>query len=323
MTAIIPFDGSAKLPAYLANKSKLLTEINRDVVGSGPTFSVLSIKGKVFTLVKGDEKKVLTREIDGEEEPVASVQLTVVRANTKSRVFYAKAYTEGDSDGAKPTCFSHDGETPDPQSAEKQSKKCAICPHAAWGSKAGTNGTGTACAVNTRLAVIDPNNMGEPFLLRVPAASRKGYAEAVKAADVRGIPYNALVLRTSFDKEAPSPKLVFKIAGLLDDATFEKVQGLYEDDLVKGMVGIHDPQAALPAPEVDTDELDAAIAAKAAVQSAKATPAKAAPVVTADEVEEVVEKPKATKPKAEKKAAPAEVDDLLADMDALLSNKDD
>jgi hypothetical protein len=316
MSAIIPFDGSAKLPAYLSKPNPLLAEINRDVVGAGPAFTVLSIKGKVFTLVRGSEKKVLTREIDGEEEAVQSLQVTVVRANTKSRVFYAKAYTEGESDGSKPTCFSHDGVAPDPSASDKQCKTCQGCPQNVWGVK---DGKGTACSVNTRLAMVDPNNMGEPFLLRVPAASRAGYAEVCKAAAARNIPYNAMVLRMSFDKEAPAPKLVFKIAGLLDDATYEKVSALYEDDLTKGIVGVHEAAPALAAPEVDTSELDAAIAAKAAVKSAKATTPKA-PEVSAADLDDVVEKPKkAEKPKAEPKAPAG----LMSELDALLGNKDD
>lgn len=318
MTAIIPFDGSAKLPAYLSKPNPLLAEINRDVVGSGPAFTILSIKGKVFTLVRGSEKKVLTREIDGEEESVQSLQVTVARANTKSRVFYAKAYTEGESDGAKPTCFSHDGVHPDPSASEKQCKTCQGCPQNVWGVK---DGKGTACSVNTRLAMVDPNNFGEPFLLRVPAASRAGYAEVCKAAAARNIPYNAMVLRMSFDKEAPAPKLVFKITGLLDDATYEKVSALYDDELTKSIVGVNEPAAALPAPEVDTSDLDAAIAAKEAVKAAKAAPAKVA--VTADEIEEVVAKPAKAAAKAKAEPAPSSGLAVLSDLDALLGSTDD
>lgn len=349
---IIPFDTTSRnLPAYLANRAERSTKLNKDVVGSGPSFPVLSIKGKVFTLVKGTEKKVLTRD-DDPDEVLQSINLTVVRANTKSRVFYAKAYTEGESDGAKPTCFSNDGVGPDAAASEPQAKKCAVCPQNVWGVK---DGKGTACTVNTRLAVIDPITQSEPFLLRVPPASRKGFADAVRVAETRGLDYNMLVMKVGFDKEAPSPKLTFKPVGLLDDAGFSKVDALYEDDIVKEIVGLHDATQAAPEADSDSDlsELDAAIAAKKAVTKAAApAPAPApvkTPVVTDDDLadlDEVVAKPAAKaapkkdapvadiedveeKPVAKaapKKAAPAPADDgdsLLGDLDALLSATDD
>lgn len=159
MSNIIPFEAGAKLPAYLANKTAL-SAINRDVVSAGATFPVLSIKGKVFTLVKDGEKKVLTRP-DEPDEVLQNISLSVIRANTKSRVFYAKAYTEGESDGAKPSCFSNDGVAPSADASEPQSKKCQICPRAVWGGKEG--GKGTECSTNTRLAVADPQHIEEPI----------------------------------------------------------------------------------------------------------------------------------------------------------------
>ena len=333
---IIPFDGASKLPAYLANRAERTTKLNKDIVGSGPSFPVLSIKGKVFTLVKGTEKKVLTRD-DDPDEVLQSINLTVVRANTKSRVFYAKAYTEGESDGAKPTCFSTDGVEPDAASAEKQSKKCAVCPQNVWGVR---DGKGTACTQNTRLAVIDPVNQSEPFLLRVPPASRKGFADAVRQAETRGLDYNMLVMKVGFDKEAPSPKLTFRPVGLLDDASFAKVEALYEDDIVKEIVGVHEAAKAEETADSDLSDLDAAIAAKKAVAKA-AAPAPAAKAADLDDIDEVIAKPAAKKvapkvvedaedavevaaPKA-KKAAPKDEGDssLLGDLDALLSSTDD
>lgn len=332
---IIPFDSSSsKLPAYLANRSDRGTKLNKDVVGSGPSFPVLSIKGKVFTLVKGTERKVLTRD-DDPDEVLQSINLTVVRANTKSRVFYAKAYTEGESDGAKPTCFSNDGVEPDAASTEKQAKKCAVCPQNVWGVR---DGKGTACTQNTRLAVIDPVNQSEPFLLRVPPASRKGFADAVRQAETRGLDYNMLLMKVGFDKEAPSPKLTFKPVGLLDDTTFAKVEALYEDDIVKEIVGVHEASEK-PAADAadDLSDLDAAIAAKKAVTKAAEKPA-AKPADDLDDLDEVVAKPAAKKaakpavdvedveekPKAKKVAKAESGDtDLLGDLDALLSSTDD
>lgn len=365
MSNIVPFSG-AQLPAYLANRKALAAAINADVA-TAAAFAVLSIKGKIFTLVKGKEKKVLTREIDGEQEPMQSMQLAVVRANKNARVFYAKAFSEDDADGAKPTCYSGDGVAPAADSAQPQAKKCQLCPHAVWGSKVSSDGgagKGTACTVNTRLAVIDPNNVAEPFLLRVPAGSRQNFADACKMADSRGLPYNAVVLKIAFDPTAPAPKLTFKPVGLVSDEVYEKVTAMYESDEVKEVVGLLARPG--PAPEaadapVEADELDAALAAKQAVETAKAkapaaakpapepvdlgdldaaldepTPAKAkpaakaakpkpAPVVTEDEIDPPAPAPvvAAPKTKAAEPAAASGMDDLLGDLDDLLSDTDD
>jgi hypothetical protein len=360
MSNIVPFS-SAALPAYLQNR-KALSAINADVA-SVTGFPSLSIKGKVFTLTKGKEKKILTREIDGEQEPLQSMSLSVVRANKNARVFYAKAYSEEDSEGAKSTCYSNNGVTPAADAASPQAKKCQLCPQAVWGAKVSADGAavkGTPCTVNTRLAVIDPNQADEPWLLKVPAGSRKNFADACAMADTRGLPYNAVVLKIAFDPAAPAPKLTFKPVGLVSDEVYEKITEMYESDSVKEMIGLIERAApALPAP-VEADELDAALEAKKVVETAKAKPAakpaakpvveevglddldaaldeapapkakpaakpaakaKPAPVIEdADEVEEAVEAPKA---KAKPATTGTGMDDLLGDLDDLLSSTDD
>lgn len=354
MSNIVTIAPGAKLPAYLSNRAAL-PSINADVIGRGIGYPVLSIKGKVFTLVKGSERKVLTRA-DDPDEVLQSLTLTVIRANTKTRVFYAKAYTEGaEGESSRPDCYSADGVAPAADARNPQAKKCQLCPHAAWGSKAGSDGKGTACTVNTRLAVADPEEL-EPYLLRVPAGSRANFADVVKMAEARGVPYNAMALKLSFDKEAPSPKLTFKIVGFVNDDTYEKVRVLFDDETVKDIVGLgpvapaqHNDQE-LPAGAANAADLDALIAAKAVVQKAQAIPApkaKPAPAaeVTADDLDALFEAPAAkpapkAKPKADvddvapkavakPKPAPVAADDggdfggLLGDLDALLASTDD
>ena len=351
---IILFSAGAQLPAYLQNKATLAL-INSDVASNGTSFPVLSIKGKVFTLVKDKMKKVLMRP-DDQDEVLQNINLAVVRANKNSRVFYAKAYSEDsdDSGAAKlPDCYSGDGIAPAADAKSPQAKKCQLCPHAVWGSKAGDTGKGTACSVNTRLAVVDPDNVGEPWLLRVPAGSRANFADACKVADSRGLPYNAVIFKVGFDPLAPSPKLTFKPIGLASDTAYGKISEMYESDDVKDIVGLlpHAPraQAEDDTPSITADELDAAMEAKKAVTTAKAKAApvapKPAPVVediTMDDIEDIVAKaeaPVAEKPKAAPKAAPKpapkveapvakastadSMADLLGDLDDLLGSTDD
>jgi len=337
MSNIIPFAQGAQLPAYLANRAAL-AQINSDIT-TASGFPVLSIKGKVFTLNKDGQKKILTRP-DDPDEVLQNINLTVVRANKNARVFYAKAYSEDDAEGAKPACYSGDGVAPAADAREPQAKKCQLCPHAVWGSKAGDTGKGTACAVNTRLAVVDPDNVGEPWLLRVPAGSRANFADACKVADSRGLPYNAVVFKVGFDKEAPSPKLTFKPIGLVSDDAYDKIGKQYDSDDVKEIVGLLTRQSAAPAleaPAVEADELDAALAVKKVVAKAK-EPAK--PAVDVSDLEDIMpakkpepEAPKA-KPAAKKKVEAEDAQEkpaksgndlaaLIGDLDDLLGSTDD
>jgi len=345
-SSIIPFTAGAKLPAYMANKAALAA-INK-AVATGANYTTLSIKGKVFSLSRDNEVKVMTRA-DDPDEVLQSLVITAVRANKDSRIFFGKAYEEGEAKAARPLCFSHDNITPDADAQEPQAKKCATCKNNVWGDT--PNGKGTACSMRTRLAVIDPEKPSEPMLLSVPPASRTAFNDTVKLAQARGIPYNALALKLSFDPTAATPKLVFKITGLLDDAAYATVQELYDGDLVADIVGKPTPAAAemtaLPGPSDADDELDAAIAARAALAVAKAKPPVPAPVAAKpkpvakpvveepaeetvaedDEAPAPVAKPAvkaaAPKPVAKPVAAVSSDDSLLDDLDSLLSNMDD
>lgn len=328
MSAIVPFVAGAKLPAYLSDRAAL-SAINDEIV-THAGFPVLSIKGKVFTLVKDGERKVLTRE-DDPDEILQSLTVAVARANTNSRVFYAKAYSEDDAEAAKPDCMSNDGVAPSADARTPQAKKCAVCPHAVWGT--GKEGKGTACAVNTRLAIVDPESTEapEPYLLRVPAGSKANFAEIVKVAKKRGVPYNSLALKISFDPTAPAPKLMFKLVGFVSDDVYAKINALYADETVLDIVGLGAARATLPAPEeaptVTEADLDAALQAKAA-KVTKAAVDKAAAVDPAPAPAPApAETPKPAKPakaaKAEPAAADVGMDNLLGDLDNLLGATDD
>lgn len=326
MSAIVPFVAGAKLPAYLSDRAAL-SAINDEIV-THAGFPVLSIKGKVFTLVKDGERKVLTRE-DDPDEILQSLTVAVARANTNSRVFYAKAYSEDDAEAAKPDCMSNDGVAPSADARTPQAKKCAVCPHAVWGT--GKEGKGTACAVNTRLAIVDPESTEapEPYLLRVPAGSKANFAEIVKVAKKRGVPYNSLALKISFDPTAPAPKLMFKLVGFVSDDGYAKINALYADETVMDIVGLGAARAALPAPEeapsVTEADLDTALQAKAA-KVTKAAVDKAAAVDPAP-APAPAETPKPAKPakvaKVEPAAADVGMDNLLGDLDNLLGATDD
>jgi hypothetical protein len=307
MTAIIPLN-SGNLPAYLRNNKALAASINKDVA-VGVQYPTLSIKGKVWTLRQNNESKVLMKP-DAPDEVLQNISLVVLRANTKSRVFYKGGFKEGDTE--RPTCQSEDGISPLPNALEPQAKKCQLCPKAVWGTRVGDDGQvreGTECSPSSRLAVADPDKLDKPMLLRVPPASRKAFADVVKAADNRGLPYNAMVVKVSFDHTAAAPKLVFTPTGLLSDEAYGKATEMYEAELTRDICGLNAPEAAAPAPApvVSATEVEAAL--KPAAPAPAPAPVVAAPPPA----------PKVTPPAAK----PTGMDNMLAELDALLGVKDD
>ena len=306
---IIPFDQGGKLPAYL--KAFNVAELNADLTAhAGGGFPVISIKGKVFAIVRDGERQVLPNPKDP-DSPATAIDVVLLKVNkAASKVFYLKGYDKDNSEGQKPDCYSNDGVEPAADSANKQAKKCATCPHNQWGSRITEKGAskGKACADAVRVAVAPAGQLNDAMLLRVPPASIRGLGEYGQALAKRGVPYNAVVTKVSFDMEAESPKLVFKPVGLLDDASFAEAQELIGSDTVQNILGASAlPVAGEAAPAAkDEDETPAPVAAKPAVSKAK--------TVSEDEVEAAVaaaEKP-AAKPAA-KPAPQVAVDDIDLD----------
>lgn len=293
---IIPFDGG-NLPAHFKNRSGSLNAEALSGLGGGG-YPVISIKGKVFAVVKGGERTVLPNPKDP-DSPATSIDAVIIRMNAgTAKVFYLKGYDPESSEKQKPDCYSNDGVTPASDAANAQSKKCATCAHNQFGSA--RMGKGKACADSKRLAIATADQINEPMLVRVPPASLQSLREFLKTLDNRGADYNQVLTKISFDMDAESPKLAFRPVGILDDKTYAQVTEMMETDLIRDITGgnlgvVHESLA-----EADVKETAPA------------------------EVEEVVEKPKAkvetkaaAKPKVEKKVEPEIVtDDLdIADID--------
>ncbi len=314
---IIPFDQGGKLPAYL--KSFNVAELNADLTAhAGGGFPVISIKGKVFAIVRDGERVVLPNPKDP-DSPATAIDVVLLKVNkAASKVFYLKGYDKDNSEGQKPDCYSNDGVEPAADAQNKQAKKCATCPHNQWGSRITEKGAskGKACADAVRVAVAPAGQLNDAMLLRVPPASIRGLGEYGQALAKRGVPYNAVVTKVAFDMEAESPKLTFKPVGLLDDASFAEAQELIGSDVVQNILGASALPVAgemsAPAEQAEApEEKPAAAAAKAAISKAK--------TVTDDEVEQAVAAAEKPAPKAAAKAAPKAVvaDDVELDLDGI------
>lgn len=304
---IIPFDSGSNLPAFL--KKVDVAALNSDLTAhAGGGFPVISIKGKVFAVVRDGEREIQMNPKDP-DSAATSLNVVLLKANKgTSKVFYIKGYDKDSSEGQKPDCYSNDGVEPAADAQNKQAKKCATCPHNQWGSRVSEKGAtkGKACADAVRMAVAPAGQINDAMLLRVPPASIKALGEYGQMLAKRGVGYNMVVTKVGFDLQAESPKLTFSAVGLLDDDGFTEVQEIAASDVVSNILG---------------SSVVAAIAAEAPAEPEEEAPApkaKAKPVVE-EPAEEEAPKP-AAKPKAAAKPAPKPApvdDDMDLDLDGI------
>lgn len=309
---IIPFDSGSNLPSFL--KKVDVAALNSDLTAhAGGGFPVISIKGKVFAVVRDGEREIQMNPKDP-DSAATSLNVVLLKANKgTSKVFYIKGYDKDSSEGQKPDCYSNDGVEPAADAQNKQAKKCATCPHNQWGSRISEKGAtkGKACADAVRMAVAPAGQINDAMLLRVPPASIKALGEYGQMLAKRGVGYNMVVTKVGFDLQAESPKLTFSAVGLLDDEGFAEVQEIAASDVVSNILGASVVAGiAADAPAVEEAEEEA----PAPVVKPKAKPV----------VEEVAEEEEAPKPVAKPKAAakpapkPAPVeDDMDLDLDGI------
>jgi len=282
MSQLIPFE-SSNLPAHLAGFD--VKAFNADLTNhAGAGFPVISIKGKVFAIVRDGERTVLPNPKDP-ESPATSIDVVLVKANKdKSKVYYMEKYDPNSSDKAKkPDCYSTDGTVPAADAEHKQAKSCAVCKWNAWGSAVNDKGVATkgkACQDSVRIAVVPGGTLNDPMLIRVPPASITGLGEYGQMLAKRGVAYNMVVTKISFDQEAESPKLLFRPMGFLSALDYEQVKETLESDIVSNIVGAASlfDGAEAPEPEAPAPE---PVKVEAPVETPKAPP-----------------KPRAAKPKA-------------------------
>jgi hypothetical protein len=304
MSNIVPFE-SAKLPAFLRGATPAVAADLTANVGAG--FAVMSIKGKNFTVVKGGEREMLMKPgQDGDDaEPATSIQVVLIKANAGlSKVWYAKGFVEGSED--KPDCFSHDGVAPDSAVESPQAKKCAVCPKNQWGSKTDESGKKLkACSDSRRVAISTTDAVDEPLLLRVPPASLKPLAEYGQALAKRGVPYNAVITRIGFDREASTPKLTFKALDFVSEELYAEITEATTSEVVTSILGRPGEAPINPVePDESVADLKGTPPAAAKVDAASAKKAKAAPVADPDD-----DTPAPAPAPKKAKAAPAPVAD--------------
>jgi hypothetical protein len=218
--------------------------------GVSAGYPIISYKGKVWHVVEGGERTLITiGEGRNANDPAASLEAVMVLANPAlNKVYYPDGYEEGSTE--RPLCHSDDGVLPSNDAQEKQAKACGVCPHNEWGSKISDTGSrGKACADSRRMAIASPDDLETPMLLRCPAASLKTLLAYGQQLDKRGWPYFAVVTRIGFDSSLAYPALTFTPERFLDDDELAKVMEMQKDDTVLNITALRpQPMAAAPAP---------------------------------------------------------------------------
>jgi hypothetical protein len=150
-------------------------------------------------------------------------------AHTASRTFYAQSYKEGEK--ISPTCWSSDSRVPDIDVKTPQSKSCDTCQFSAKNS--GANGTGTACRLSWRMAVVLPSDpAGDVMQLVLPATSCFGKEENgkypfrpyIQLLANNNVSAGRVVTRMQFDAKASTPKVLFNPAAAVNGNDLEVLQ---------------------------------------------------------------------------------------------------
>jgi len=218
--------------------------------GVSAGYPIISYKGKVWHIVEGGERTLITvGEGRNANDPAASLEAVILLANPAlNKVYYPDGYEEGSTE--RPLCHSDDGVLPSNDAQEKQAKSCGVCPYNEWGSKISDTGSrGKACADSRRMAIAAADDLDTPMLLRCPAASLKTLLAYGQQLDKRGWPYFALVTRIGFDSSLAYPALTFTPERWLDEDELAEVMAKQKDDTVLQITAMHHKPAAAPAEE--------------------------------------------------------------------------
>ena len=268
----------SQVPAFA---KKGLSDTAKALAGGGIAGGKrISIKGGVFRLLSSGKEVAAIDE--------RHLDVVIVKAAPKvNRVFYAKSY---DADAVTgPDCWSPDGETPSPDSANRQASRCSECPQNVAGSGQGNS---RACRYQQRLAVVLADSVeGDVMQLTLPATSIFGKAEGdnrplqeyARWLAAQDISPETVITRMKFDTKSESPKLFFKAVRWLSDDEFATVEGQAETS---------DAKKAVTMTVAKMDNVPAKLEGK--------PPAKALP-----KPEPVEEEAPAPEPKAKKAAKPA------------------
>jgi hypothetical protein len=167
----------------------------------------LSIDGGVFRKYVGGKQ---VAEVEDRYMNVIFVKMS----HNPSRTYYAGAYQKGVK--VSPACWSQDAQVPDASVKNPRAASCRECPMSVKGS--GQGGSGTACRISWRTAVVLPQDpTGDVMQLVLPAMSVFGDEDAgrwpfkayVQMLANNNISASRVVTKLQFDTKSSVPRLLF------------------------------------------------------------------------------------------------------------------
>ena len=198
-----------------------LDEDTLAVAGGARGNKRISIKGGVFRKFSGG------KEIGAIEDRHMNV-IFVKMAHKASRMFYDATYQEGQK--VSPVCWSTDSEKPDADVKTPCASTCLDCSKSVKGS--GQGGTGTACRLSWRTAVVLPNDpSGDVMQLVLPATSAFGkedngrfpFRPYIQHLASHNVSAGRVITKMAFDTKSPTPKVVFSPAGKVPDEDLQTI----------------------------------------------------------------------------------------------------
>jgi hypothetical protein len=278
----------ASIKGQLANIQTGVDDDTRAVAGGGLGGSKrISIKGGVFRKMAGG------KEVGTIEDRHMNV-IFVKMSHTASRTYYTGAYKEGEK--IAPICWSSDSKKPDPEVKTPQASACDSCQWSVKGS--GQGGSGAACRLSWRTAVVLPNNPdGDVMQLVLPATSCFGKEEGgkwpfrpyIQMLANNNISAGRVVTKMQFDTKSPVPKLLFSPVGVVPEADVDTIQRQKESSAAESAIKLtvyqQDEGTEVAAPAAQAEEV-----ADSSDEPVLRETKKTEPVAASGEVADVIKK---------------------------------
>lgn len=253
------------------------------VAGGQSSAKRISIKGGVFRLMVGGKEVTVNED--------RSMNIVIVKMSPDaSRTYYEGAYREGEK--IAPVCWSSDSRKPDVSVKTPVAATCADCPNSIKGS--GQGGTGTACRLSWRIAVVLAGALdGDVYQLVLPATSSFGKEENgrwpfrpyVQMLANNNVAVGGVVTKMQFDTKSPTPRLLFSPVEAVPNNMWEVVRkqgkSINAENAIKMTVAQTDRVPALTTAKADDVE---------DVEPVKQTSRKKASATPVDDSAELIKK---------------------------------
>jgi hypothetical protein len=178
---------------------------------------------KRISLRGGEFRKLIAGQEVSTDSPTIMQVIIVKMAHNASRSYYSHAYEEGKK--VSPVCWSNDSTAPDPEVLAPQSKFCHACPNSVRGS--GSGGTGSACRLSWRLAVVSADDPGGDVMqLVLPGNSCFGKEEEgkwpfkayIQMLVKNNVSASKLVTKMQFDNNPTRNRVLFSpVAAVVEE----------------------------------------------------------------------------------------------------------